>query len=383
MKSGMTRLSRLMLILVLMIVSGCSLAVPPGDSAAAFEGPPVIRIASPLPNQTFLAGATVIIQARIENAGPDLTRVSVLLDDALAGEELNPNEIGAAEFSVKIDWPTSIPGQYEIAVTAERGDGVLTRETVTVTVIDQTSPGAGDESSQPPASSDEQNADATTSEAVSSAVPAPTAAALSPQPGSLTANVITASNLRAGPSTLFDPPLGSIAASQEVEIVAANPAQDWYKIRYDNGEAWIFAELVSAAGDIASLPLDPGPSLPINLVAADIAISPHPLVCGEAGQIDVTVRNEGTAAAVLGSWIKVEAILKSTSEVLADAETVFPPISAGEEYTARAALAVDIHYNETQTIRVTIDSPNLVAESSEDDNVSYAEEYVLKQGSCS
>lgn len=374
MKSGMTRVSRLMLIWVLMIVSGCSLTSPSGGSAAAFEGPPVIRIASPLPNQTFLAGATVIIQARIENAGPDVARVSVLLDDALVGEQLNPNEIGAAGFSVRIDWPTSIPGQYEIAVAAERGDGAVTRETVTVTVIDQTSSGlaVGGEPS-----ADEAAASAAAAEADPS--PTPTAGASSATLGALPAKVNTAANLRAGPGTRFDPPLDNLAADQEVEIVAANPAGDWYKIRYDGGEAWIYAESVNVTGDTDGLPLDTG----VNLAVSDIKIDPHPLVCGEPAQIDVTVRNEGTVAAAHGGWIKMEAILKSTSEVLEGAVTVFPAIAAGGTFTASASLTVGIHYNETQSIRITVDTPNQVDESNEDDNVSTAEAYVLQQGGCS
>ena len=367
----------------LMIFSGCSLALPSQDSgAAAFEGPPVIRIASPLPNQTFLAGATVIVQARIENAGPDLARVSVLLDGKTVGEKANPNEDGAAAVPLTIDWPTSNPGQYEIAVTAERGDGTVTRETVTVAVISRAAASSGDENSQPAAAGDEQNADDAASEAVASATPPPTAAARSSAPVSLTAKVVAASNLRAGPSTQFDPPLGSIAANQEVEIVAVNPERDWYKIRYDGDEAWIYVDLVNAVGDTASLPLDAGISLPVNLVVADIAIMPHPLVCKEAGRIDVTVRNEGTADTAFGGWIKVEVILKSTSETLAAVETAFPGLAAGGEYVASVKLAVDLYYNETQTIRVTIDTANHVAESNEDDNVSYGEEYVLQRGGC-
>lgn len=379
MRPGRPHLFRLIGFWALMIFSGCSLAWPGQGGAAAFEGPPVIRIASPLPNQTFLAGMTVIVQARIENAGPDLARVSVLLDGETVGAADNPNEDGAAAVPLMIDWPISNPGQYEIAVTAERGDGTVARETVTVAVIRPAAADRGDESSQPAASSGEQNADEIVSEAAATA--APTAAPPS-SAASLTAKVVAASNLRAGPSTQFDPPLGSVAANQEVEIVALSPERDWYKIRYDGGEAWIYAESVNVAGDVASLPLDAGDALPVNLVITDIAIVPHPLVCREAGQISVTVRNEGTAGTAIGGWIKVEVILKSASETLTTAETAFPRLAGGGEYQASVKLAVDLYYNETQTIRVMIDTANHVAESNEDDNVSYAEEYVLQQGDC-
>lgn len=379
---GRAGLPRLMLALVLMICSGCSLGLRPrGSSDSAFEGPPAIQIASPLPNQTFLAGATVIIQARIENAGSDLARVSVLLDNAVVGEALNPNETGAEALPLTIDWPTTNPGQYEIAVAAERGDGTSARETVTVSVIRQADLGAAaseeDESGQQPtATSDSGGA----SETGSAAVSAPSASRPPP-----TARVLQVSNLRAGPSTAFDPPVGSIAANEEVEILAVNAERDWYKIRYADGEGWIYAELVSTAGDLASLPLDAGPppAHPINLVVRDIVIEPHPLVCGETGQIQVIIHNEGTDDTESGGWVRVQAILKRTGEALQSIDQLpFPLIRAGDTHTVTAPLRVDVHYNETQIIRVTIDSGNHIPEGNENDNVRDGVEYPLAQGSC-
>lgn len=367
MKSDQPRLFCLMWLWILTLLCGCSLtAAPRGDvdAAAVIEGPPVVRILSPLPNQTFMAGVTVAVQARVENAGPDLARVSVLLDDALVGEEPNPNEIGAAMFSVKIDWPTSNPGQYEIAVLAERGDGSLTRETVAVSVVDQAGLGLGDDSG-------EQNADT----ADASELSLPTALPPTDVPITRRATVTTVSNLREGPGTQFEL-VDRAEVDQEIELVAANPAGDWYKIRHASGEAWIYAELVSARGDVDSLPR----ISPVNLIVTDIAIDPHPLVCQQTSEIQVTVKNEGAAALPGGGWIKAEAVLKSSEEILEAAETVFPSIAPGGEYTAKTALAVSLHYNETQRIRVTLRS--LVDESSEGGAVFYAEEYVLQQGSC-
>lgn len=367
MKSDQPRLFCLMWLWILTLLCGCSLtAAPRGDvdAAAVIEGPPVVRILSPLPNQTFMAGAAVHIQARVENAGPDLARVSVLLDDALVGEELNPNEIGAAMFSVKIDWPTSNPGQYEIAVLAERGDGSLTRETVAVSVVDQAELGLEEDDG-------EQNDDtADASESSRPTAPPPTDV-----PTVLRARVTTVSNLREGPGTQFAL-VERAEVDQEIELVAANSTGDWYKIRHARGEAWIYAELVSARGDVDSLPR----VSPVSLIVTDIAIDPHPLVCQQTSEIQVTVKNEGTAALPGGGWIKAEAVLKSSEEILESAETVFPSIAPGGEYTARTELAVSLHYNETQRIRVTL--RRLVDESSEGGAVFYAEEYVLQQGSC-
>ena len=139
MQSGMAtrRISpfRLMLLLAALVCAGCNLDFTPQGAPARFEGPPVIHIAAPLPNQTFLAGTTVFVQARVENAGPDLARISVLLDGTLLGEQLNPNETNAAVLPLTIDWPTSNAGEYKLSVVAERGDGTSAREDVSIQVV--------------------------------------------------------------------------------------------------------------------------------------------------------------------------------------------------------------------------------------------------------
>ena len=142
--SGRINAYRLMLVTVLLVCAGCNLGFPGEGALATFEGPPVIHIAAPSPNQTFLAGATVIVQARVENAGPDLARISVLLDDALLGEKLNPNETNAAVLPLTIDWPTSNAGEFKISVMAERGDGTLAREDVSILVISKASLESGE-----------------------------------------------------------------------------------------------------------------------------------------------------------------------------------------------------------------------------------------------
>ena len=193
--------------------SGCSLGLPAAEiPAPTFEGAPQIHIASPLPDQTFLAGATVIVQARIENAGPDLARISILLDGTVLGERQNPNTSGAAVIPLTMDWPTSSPGQFEFAVEAARGDGTLARETVNIAVVAQ--PGSGHTPGPAENVASVQQPSQTSSGDAASAtpfVPTPDVARATEQPvtdastavGQLTVRaVITVpSNLRLGPGT--------------------------------------------------------------------------------------------------------------------------------------------------------------------------------------
>lgn len=417
------------LIIMAVIFSGCSLSAPVGggDAQTTFEGPPVVRIFSPLPNQTFVEGTTVNIQARIENAGPDIAKVSIFIDDSLAGEQVNPNQSGAAAFSVTLDWQTSNQGQYEIAVVAERADGTTSnRQTVTISVIKQATVGgnSGDNTSnttntQPTATTDTSNSQSASgnnnsgSSSNATNTPRPTSQPTntpqpsntpeptdSPTPAKPMALIISGANLRRGPSTAFEPPVGSIAANQEAEIVAVNPGRDWYKIKYFNSEAWIFGTLVQTTGDVASLPVDAGPPTPlpptntpvptatpipnpVNLYVVNIAIDPHPLVCQKASEIQVTVGNNGTQNAESGGKIRIQAILESSGQVLETTETIFGPIAAGQQQTTSAFITVSTNFAEAQFIRATIDVDGQVAENNENDNVSEANtRYILDKGNC-
>lgn len=79
--------------------------------------------------------------------------------------------------------------------------------------------------------------------------------------------VKTGANLRAGPGTNY-PRIGGAKAGQSIEIVARNPAGDWYQLA--NG-AWIFGNLVENAPDVpvaTDIPVPPaatpetGPAAP-------------------------------------------------------------------------------------------------------------------------
>ena len=110
------------------------------DAPSTFDGPSQIHIAAPLPGQSFLAGATVIVQARISNAGPDLARVFVLLDGETLGETAQPNPSGAGILPLTLEWLANTAGEYEIAVIAERGDGQSASESVALRVVSDSTP---------------------------------------------------------------------------------------------------------------------------------------------------------------------------------------------------------------------------------------------------
>ena len=152
---------------------------------------------------------------------------------------------------------------------------------------------------------------------------------------SVTAVITVPSNLRQGPGTEFEL-VGSIAVGEEVAIVGINPARDWYHIRFgDLGDAWIYSELLSPAGDIAQLPVESGPAQPtaveepvaaeqtseINLVIDAIIMAPDPLVCNTSGTVSVDIRNIGAQSTAHGAEVAFKMIHVASGNTTAEFNT--------------------------------------------------------------
>ncbi len=406
MLSGVTKgrvtASLLMQVLTLLICAGCNLNATPSGASVSIEGPPVIHIAAPLPNQTFLAGTTVIVQARVENAGPDLSRIAVLLDEALLGERHNPNETNAAVLPLTIDWPTSIEGQYTLSVVAERGDGSSARENVDILVIPRTQYEAAapietaseETAEQSPSEEDSgPSAENDTAESVPAEAPQATATAAQPAsagPSQVAGTVIRPAPLRPGPGVASGQPIGNLMVDDEVMIVGVNPARNWYFITHGTDvNAWIDAGLVSPAGDISGVPVMDGPSLPdadgVNLVVTNVRLEPDPPVCGQQTTVHATVRNTGNVNSQTSPWVSAKAHLLNDQSVQAEnPETAYlAKLEAGEEAILEIALTLTGRFAELHEIRVTVDEGNHVLEVYENDNIGTSRQFEPSQGSCS
>ncbi len=405
MQSGVAkrRLSASMLlqVLCLLFLAGCNLDFTPADPSPSFDGPPVIHIAAPQPNQKFQTGATVIVQARVQNAGPDISRIAVLLNDELMGEQLNPNETNAEVLPLTIDWPTSSEGEFTIAVLAERGDGSGAREDVSIMVVPLSqfeapeTATATPELAEPPTLEEapSQAEDAASAELDPEAAPRATATgapALGTGPSELTGTVIRPAPLRPGPGVDSGQPIGSLMVDDEVLIIAVNPAGSWYRIRRGTAiDAWVDASLVFAEGETSGLPIETGapptPQEGVNLVVTSIELAPDPPVCGQPTIVRATVRNSGALDAQTSPWVAAKAHLLSDDSVQAqNPETVYlRALEAGEEALLEISLTLTARYAELHEIRVTADEGNHEFETREDDNIGVSRQFELSQGSCS
>jgi hypothetical protein len=391
------------------VLAACNLGA--GQSETVITGIPVVQLSAPLPNATFMEGVPVNIQALVSNAGPDIGRVEILVDGTVIASLASPNTAGAATFSIPTQsWPATGAGQHTITVTAFRADGSNSSPAaVTVSVVSQIAqteePSPDAEETDTVSSSGNTSAQGAatdapepTDEPEPTQQPEPEA---SDTPSRPTATITTGVNLRRGPGTIFNPPVGSMPPNATADIIAVNPSGDWYKVRSTYGEGWISATFVTVSGNVESLPVDPGPPTPVptpvatatpvptatpvtnaNLVIVGTpVVDPHPLNCGRTASITVVVQNNGTGAALAGGTIFVEDIHVTSGGRQQSTEGTFPLLQPGQTFTAEMRLTVSTFFSEGHRINIRVDSNNTVPETNEGDN-NFSTDYVLQKAGC-
>ncbi|MGJ3238560.1 MAG: CARDB domain-containing protein [Anaerolineae bacterium] len=403
-------------VLLSLTLSACDLLTSPQETTEdiAFEGAPQITIASPMNGDTYQAGVGVNILLRVDNAGPDVARVAIQVDGQIIGEATMPNPNGDPSFTVSNGWPATGEGQHVISAVVSRADGTNSEASVTINVV--TSQTNDDSASDEPDTDEpeEPEDDAGASNVIGDTplptpvpreptntvvptiaptnTPAPTATSSRPQ-----VRVQTGANVRSGPGLVFDPPVGSLAANETVDILAVNNAGTWFRIQYYNGDAWISAQVVDVIGDISSLPREAGPPTPVPPTETPIPATQPPASnidliidanqtsvvptfrCGLASEITVTVVNQGTERSA-GTSIIAEDI-QPNGDIGATTNGAVPALDPNQSATVVVYLTVTTFVNEGHTFRVRVDPNNSIAESNETNN-NYVYEYNLEPGSC-
>ena len=398
------KFARLALFL-LPLLAACNLNTSADVSNQPITGAPRVQIVSPLPNATYLEGVAVNIQALVTNAGEDIDRVDILVDDENLASLTQPNEAGTPSFSLTQSWPAAGTGTHTITVTAFRSDGTTSEPAaVTITVINQVAQQEETPEVTVEPTDDENGEDEPT--------PAPTEAPEQeepeesdepeepedePTPDVPTATFLTGVNVRRGPDTSFEPPMGSFAANDTSEVLAVNPSRTWYKVRYYNSEGWVFANLMSVSGNVDNLPVDAGPPTPtpvpptatpvpatatpqidVNLVAGNITTDPGTPTCGQTFRVFVDIANFGSTTSPGGS-IRVE---DESNGLVTSTVGVFGEIEPGQTRNfGPIPLTVDTNYGAEHELRFIVDPNNEIAETNEDDNRN-DKDYTLQRGDC-
>jgi hypothetical protein len=420
-QSGWFRFTLFLTAALGVMLGGCNLASTPGQNTVAISGPPTVQIAAPPANATYLENVAVNIQALIGNAGTDIDRIEILVDGKIIQTLKAPNPGGAPSFSIAQSWQAAGEGQHNISITAFRADGSSSAPaSVAINVItSQPSPTTG--ATQTTGGTTVQPTTATTGGNTNQQVqptkatsggaptnpPAPTnqppTAAESPTPSTPYVTTIQGINVRKGPSTKFNPPLGSLAADQTADLLARSPDGQWFKVKYYNGAGWVFAAYTKPSVDPASLTVDAGPPIPTdtpvpptpvpipptavpvqttaNLVLGNVNITPGlPIVCGKTVAISIDVANLGGQPTTTSGSISIRDIHVSNNQEVASTNGAFGPIQNGQTINISGMfLTVTAFVGEQHKLVITVNPDGAVPETSNADN---GRELTYTLGSC-
>jgi hypothetical protein len=398
-----------LLVALALIVSGCNLASTPGQNTVAISGPPTVQIAAPPANATYLENVAVNIQALIGNAGTDIDRIEILVDGTIIQTMKTPNPGGAPSFSISQSWQAAGEGQHTISITAFRGDGsssapanvainVITSQPSPTSGATQTTGGTTVQPTKTGGNTNQQVQPTTATSgggAATNPPAAPTntsAPAVTPTPSTPYVTTTQGINVRSGPNTKFNPPIGSLAADQTADLLARSPDGQWFKIKYYNGAGWVFAAYTKPSVDPASLTVDAGPPVPTdtpvvptavpitstpvpppttaNLVLGIVKITPDlPIVCNKTVAIAIDVANLGGQPTTTGGSISIRDVRLSDNTESASTTGAFGPIQNGQTVNISGIfLTVTTYVGEQHKLIITVNPGGAVPETSSADN---------------
>lgn len=407
--------STLLLTIFALVLTACTLPAQeePVEVSQA-SGAPVVQFASPLPNTTYLAGVPVIIQLRVTNAGTDIDRVEISVDDIVIATLPSPNPSGDYLFTVTQTWESDVAGNYAISAVAYREDGSSSNPSSVMVNIVSEIPNTGGQSapSATPTTVTVASPVPTTVQATSTPTGVPTEAPtqapavtntpVAPEATATSSVPIARSegvNIRRGPSTNFEPPLGVLGPGMEAEVLAYNLAGDWIKIRYNGtSEGWVFVSLTQIEGNTSGLPREAGPPIPTlppatatpipaatnppaagaNLVITGFELDPRDPFCNQNAKAFVNVANTGSAATGAGTtvvFISVDAA-DGQSDFLSVSAPI-PSIEPGANFLVQINYVDSSGGAKAKRAVAVVDPDRQIPETNDNDNTSNSIEYVL------
>ncbi len=406
----------LLVLAALLAVTGCTLPASGDESETTISGAPIVSIAAPRPNASYVENVTVNIQALVTNAGEDIDRVEITINQMNGDQESRPvsntltNLADAPAFSVTQTWQATTPGSYIINVTAYRGDGTASNTaSVTVNVISP-APTEAEAETEPPTEPQQPDPPVDEPPTVEEPTPAPTdpppptEEPEPPTPDTPTALFTTGINVRSGPGTNFNPPIGQFAANSTSEILSVNLDGSWLKVRYGSGEGWVYRPLVEIQGSIDNLPREQGPPPPpptavpppttppqqptqppaasqANLTGSPPGVNPNPPTCGVQFEVLVNITNNGSQPTSGPAIVRFQDIHVASGEVQQSFDRQVPVLQPGENNVQGGPMTITTFSEEEHEIRVTIDPDNIVPESNTADNT-LSVRYTLQRGGC-
>ncbi|MFW5748727.1 MAG: SH3 domain-containing protein [Chloroflexota bacterium] len=398
-------------LLLAVVTAGCSLGA---GGQPAVDGPPEVAIAPGIGSAPYCQGVTINIQAAVANTGDDIALVEITVGDETIAQISSPNPDNATVFTVSQPWLAERSGTQTVRVSAVRGDGTRGEDTASINVVAAETVNTATQPTNIPANPQPTQPAASTQQPVSTQTPAtiaPATATPRPQRTNTASGIPQAifdrqQNVRTGPGTNFTR-LGTFAPNDRADILAQNLDGTWYKVRFQGGQAWVYAPYVTVEGSLTDIPREAGPPTPIppptavptavpppteppaqaNLVVENIGISVpadgsvQPK-CGVPFIARMTIRNTGTTAASTG-LSRIENRYLGDNSVNASSGSALVPVTLqpGDTHTVEFMFTVTTNFDEQHRVVFITDVNNEVAETNEQDNENGIT-YTLERAGC-
>lgn len=219
------------------------------------------------------ASSNVPVQATVEPSLPAETATPMpesaapLTDTMTASETVTVTELLTGTVSSSEELTVTVTPTEEITVTVALSESVAPSEALTATVGVTESLATGEALTATVEAAPVITATATLTTTPEAPVgPGPEATSEAPTAAAVVRNQRV--NVRGGPGTEFAV-LTTVAQNTELEIVGSNANKSWWRVCCvnDDQKAWVSASVVTARGDLASVPVV-GPLMPDDLNAS-------------------------------------------------------------------------------------------------------------------
>ena len=211
--------------------------------------------------------------------------------------------------------------------------------------------------------------------------------------GEPTVTALTDANVRQGDDLSY-PRVGSLLTGESAQVIGISAfSSGWYYIELPNGRrGFIAPNIVRFSGDASDLqriqppppPTPPATATPIttaNLQITGLRLDPPQPVCGEPFDIYINVQNTGTGRTNSSGTLTVTDRHVRTGTTGGSTVGGFPQLGSNESFVVVATLTINVYYEESHDVVVSLDPSNQVIETNEGDNIR-STAYTLEQGDC-
>ena len=216
----------LLLIVLILIIAGISLFLfRDTQNTSSTTALPNVVISSPVTGSQFQVGQRIIVQATATDVEGGVVRLELWVAGRKEAESVSPVASGQSPFTAVMEWTPGAPGEYSLEVRAINARGISSAPTLVRVVVED---GA--------------------TQVILTPTPEPLTPA-SPDQGTPVGEVRTDLNVRSGPGTHYEPPLGLLPAGTTVEIVGRNSDSSWWYIAFPGDpeqRGWISADFTTA-----------------------------------------------------------------------------------------------------------------------------------------